>query len=111
MLDDGSAGFRSRWEEQVIGQLVRIPGVEQRICTSAVVAGVAMEPDAWYPDLALIIEADGPDHDRPNRRRAGQCRDRRLAAAGVTTIRIHWSAERDGLRRANEEIRKCTADP
>jgi hypothetical protein len=106
MLDDGSAGHRSQWEEHVIGRVRTPRGLRRLICTRVTIGGRSCEPDLYFPELSLVIQIDGPDHDRPNRRREDERLDRDLAAAGITTIRIHWSDEDHGVRRANDEIRQ-----
>jgi hypothetical protein len=109
MLDSGSAGFRSRWEEQVAGRVAAPLEVMRLICTRTVIAGVSLEPDIRFPDLHLIVEIDGPDHDRESQRRQDESNDRKLASVGILVVRIHWSDEDGGVARANAEIeRRCT---
>lgn len=106
MLDDGSAGHRSRWEEATIARVETPAGVTRLVCTRVRIGARSCEPDLYVPELQLVVQVDGPDHDRPNRRREDRRLDADLEDANVTTIRIHWADEDAGVARANAEIRR-----
>jgi very-short-patch-repair endonuclease len=46
------------------------------------------EVDAYWPELKLIAEVDGPHHERPRARRRDRRRDRELRATGYTVLRF-----------------------
>jgi very-short-patch-repair endonuclease len=46
------------------------------------------EVDAYWPELKLIAEVDGPNHERPRAKRRDRQRDRELRAAGYTILRF-----------------------
>lgn len=46
------------------------------------------EVDAFWPELKLIVEVDGPGHERPRARRRDRKRDRELRAAGYVVLRF-----------------------
>ena len=80
----GSAGLKSRLERAFLGLVIHA-GLSKPIPNTHV-AGA--EADAWWPDLRLVAEIDGPNHTRPPSRRADGSRDRLLAEAGVTVLRF-----------------------
>jgi hypothetical protein len=80
----GSAGLKSRLERAFLG-LVIDAGLSKPI-PNIHVAGA--EADAWWSDLGLVAEIDGPNHTRPPSLRADGSRDRMLAEAGVTVLRF-----------------------
>ncbi len=53
---------------------------------TATLAATRLEVDFAYDDL--VIEIDGPGHDRPRTRREDAARDARLREAGYEVIRI-----------------------
>ena len=46
------------------------------------------EVDAYWPQFKLVVEIDGPGHDRPRARRRDRRIDRKLRAAGYTVLRF-----------------------
>jgi hypothetical protein len=46
------------------------------------------EVDAYWPEFKLVVEVDGPRHDRPRARRRDRRLDRDLRAAGYTVLRF-----------------------
>ena len=46
------------------------------------------EVDAYWPEFKLVVEIDGPGHDRPRARRRDRRIDRKLRAAGYTVLRF-----------------------
>jgi hypothetical protein len=80
----GSAGLKSRLEKAFL-QLVIEAGLTKPI-PNLHVAGV--EVDAYWPDLRLAVEIDGPNHTRRPTLLADGSRDRLLAEAGVTVLRF-----------------------
>ena len=46
------------------------------------------EVDAFWPEFRLVVEIDGPGHDRPRARRRDRRIDRMLRAAGYTVLRF-----------------------
>jgi hypothetical protein len=76
----GSAGTRSDLEDRFLDQLAGLP--EPRINTK--IDGI--EVDFAWP--GLVIEIDGPGHERPRTRREDAARDERLAEAGYQVVRL-----------------------
>jgi hypothetical protein len=81
----GSAGLKSRLERAFL-QLVIDAGLRKPI-PNIHVAGAQV--DAWWPDLGLVVEIDGPNHTRRPSVRADGSRDRLLAMSGVTVLRFN----------------------
>jgi very-short-patch-repair endonuclease len=50
------------------------------------VAGI--EVDFYWPGEDLVVEIDGPGHERPRTKAEDAARDRVLEAAGLTVVRI-----------------------
>jgi very-short-patch-repair endonuclease len=46
------------------------------------------EVDAYWPEFRLVVEVDGPGHERPRARRRDRKRDRELRAAGYVVLRF-----------------------
>ncbi len=46
------------------------------------------EVDAYWPQFKLVVEIDGPGHERPRARRRDRRIDRKLRAAGYTVLRF-----------------------
>ena len=80
----GSAGIKSRLERAFLGLVVEA-GLTKPI-PNIHVAGA--EVDAYWPDIRLAVEIDGPNHTRPPSLVADGSRDRLLAEAGVTVLRF-----------------------
>jgi hypothetical protein len=76
----GSAGTRSDLEDRFLDQIAGLP--EPRINTK--IDGI--EVDFAWP--GLVIEIDGPGHERPRTRREDAARDERLAEAGYQVVRL-----------------------
>ncbi len=76
----GSAGTRSDLED---AYLERHTGPEPKVNTR--VHGI--EVDLYWPDQALVVEIDGPGHERPRTRRDDEAKDQRLGAAGIRVRR------------------------
>jgi hypothetical protein len=79
--NQGSAGTRSAAEDHFLTQLsssdLPPPLVNQKI-----------EVDFHRPDQNLVVELDGPGHDRPRTQRDDEARDRALARRGIEVVRI-----------------------
>jgi predicted transcriptional regulator of viral defense system len=73
----GSAGTRSDLEDQFLASVETEPLVNTKI-----------EVDFYWPDEKLVVEVDGPGHNRPRTRAEDEQRDRALEAAGLTVVRI-----------------------
>jgi very-short-patch-repair endonuclease len=70
-------------------------------------AGPSSRPyilDFYHPELLLAVEVDGPSHTR--RREHDRRRDRRLALAGIRTVRFanrEVETDLEGMRRRLED--------
>ena len=73
----GSAGTRSELEDQFLAHAKGTPLVNTKI-----------EVDFYWPDQNLVVEIDGPGHERPRTKQEDAARDARLAAAGIKVVRI-----------------------
>jgi Protein of unknown function (DUF559)/AbiEi antitoxin C-terminal domain len=78
---DGSAGTRSDLEDRF---LERWQGPEPRVNTK--VHGI--EVDLYWPDDNLVVEIDGPGHERPTTQREDARRDAALEAHGARIVRL-----------------------
>ena len=74
----GSAGTRSYKEDQF---LEAWQGPEPLVNTK-------IEVDMYWPDENLVVEVDGPGHNRPRTKNEDAARDDALRKAGITTVRI-----------------------
>jgi hypothetical protein len=89
----GSAGIKSRLERSFL-QLVVDAGLAKPI-PNIHVAGAQV--DAYWPDLRLAVEIDGPNHTRPPSVVADDSRDRLLAEERITVVRFtEFEVERRG---------------
>src|SRR5262249_14748825 len=84
---NGSAGTRSELQDQF---LARLPA---NLPAPLVNAGVQtphrrIEVDLLWPEQRLVIEVDGPGHDRPRTQREDGERDRLLNEAGYRIRRV-----------------------
>jgi predicted transcriptional regulator of viral defense system len=77
----GSAGTRSELEDAFLDSW---QGPEPLVNTKL----NGIEVDLHWPDRDLVVEIDGPGHERPPTRRDDAERDARLEAAGKTVLRI-----------------------
>jgi very-short-patch-repair endonuclease len=73
----GSAGTRSHLEDQFLARAKGTPLVNTKI-----------EVDFYWPDQNLVVEIDGPGHDRPRTKREDAARDAALTRAGLRVVRI-----------------------
>ncbi len=76
----GSAGTRSDLEDQFLAEITSEPRVNERV--------EGIEVDFYWPDQNLVVEIDGPGHERPRTQAEDAARDRALEAAGLTVVRI-----------------------
>jgi hypothetical protein len=73
----GSAGTRSDLEDRFLAQLDSQPLVNTKI-----------EVDFYWPAENLVVEIDGPGHDRPRTKIQDARRDTVLNRAGIEVVRI-----------------------
>jgi hypothetical protein len=73
----GSAGTRSDLEDKFLARTHGTPLVNTKI-----------EVDFYWPEQNLVVEIDGPGHERPRTRTEDAARDAALKAAGLTVVRI-----------------------
>jgi very-short-patch-repair endonuclease len=90
----GQAGAMSRLEERVLARLIRsgasMPQVNPRVC--------GVRCDLYWPEARLVVEIDGPGHDRPRTRRDDAIRAARLESVGIDVIRVRHDAIESGVR-------------
>jgi hypothetical protein len=78
----GSAGTRSALEDAFLALVHELPDpLVNADCDGE-------EVDFRWPDRRLVVEVDGPGHNRPGQRRIDARRDRKLRAAGYTVLRF-----------------------
>jgi hypothetical protein len=85
LYEAGSAGTRSRGEVQALA-LLAAHGLPRPLVNAEL---LGEEVDFHWPELALVVELDGPGHGRAPNRRDDARRDRRLRAAGWDVRRVH----------------------
>jgi very-short-patch-repair endonuclease len=73
----GSAGTKSALEDAFLARTTGAPLVNTKI-----------EVDFYWPDRNLVVEIDGPGHERPRTRNEDAARDAALNAAGIEVVRI-----------------------
>jgi very-short-patch-repair endonuclease len=73
----GSAGTKSALEDAFLARATGDPLVNHKI-----------EVDFYWPDRNLVVEIDGPGHERPRTRNEDAARDAALNAAGIKVVRI-----------------------
>ena len=78
----GSAGTRSRLEDTFLALIAELP--EPLVNTHL----EGEEVDCQWPDRRLVVEVDGPGHERPAVKLADARKDRKLRSAGYTVIRF-----------------------
>ena len=84
----GSAGTKSGLEDRFLA-LIRRAGLPEPLPNVHVeVAGDRIEVDAYWPELGLCAEIDGPGHGRPRTQQEDSARDRALEAAGLRILRF-----------------------
>jgi hypothetical protein len=76
----GSAGTRSALEDRFLAQTRTQPRVNEKV--------EGIEVDFYWPDQNLVVEIDGPGHDRPRTKAEDARRDEALQRAGLTVVRI-----------------------
>lgn len=67
------------------------------------VGGRELRPDVWHAREKVVFEADGPQHDLPERRAEDEARDAHLADQGIATMRFKTSRIRRELERCLDE--------
>lgn len=79
--------------EALLLRAILSAGMDRPIVNAPInVAGRSFEVDFQWPAARLIVETDGAAfHDNPLARRRDEERDRLLAAAGWTVIRLRWA--------------------
>ena len=80
----GSAGTRSELEDRFLALTCK-SGLPEPLVNTRV---QDLEVDFHWPQLNLIVEVDGPGHNRPRTMQEDEHRDARLRAAGHTVRRI-----------------------
>ena len=80
----GSAGTRSDAEDAFLS-MIRAAGAPEPAVNRKV---QDFEVDFHWPDQRLVVEIDGPGHQRPRTALADRTRDQRLEAAGYRVIRL-----------------------
>ena len=95
----GGAGFRSK-AHQAYHALMRetTPLVNTKL--------LGFEVDFHWPDHKLVVEVDGPGHQRPRAKRDDARRDQRLIAAGYAVLRF---TDDDVYERPNDVRRRTVA--
>jgi hypothetical protein len=78
----GSAGTRSALEDAFLALIRDLP--EPLVNTAC----EGEEVDFLWPERALVVEVDGPGHQRPGQRSVDARRERKLRAAGFTVLRF-----------------------
>jgi len=78
----GSAGTRSRVEDAFLALIGALP--EPLVNTHL----LGEEVDCHWPDRNLVVEVDGPGHERPAAKLDDTHKDRKLKAAGYTVLRF-----------------------
>jgi hypothetical protein len=76
----GSAGTRSDLEDAFLTGLETAPRVNTHV--------EGFEVDFYWPDRNLVVEIDGPGHDRPRIKNEDAYRDAVLDKAGIDVVRI-----------------------
>jgi hypothetical protein len=94
----GSAGTKSALEDRFL-ERVQAAGLPAPLPNVEVPAGDRkIEVDAYWPDLGLCAEVDGPGHARPRTRSEDALRDRALRAAGFEVVRVDGEAAIAAIR-------------
>jgi hypothetical protein len=103
--DGGAAGTKSGLEQAVRRYLVARSGVEAPVPNARIaVHGGELEVDLWWPGRSLVVEVDGPGHDRKRTRREDLVRDERLRAVGIRPLRVDGVAFRRDPKRATATV-------
>jgi hypothetical protein len=80
----GSAGTRSRLEDTFLS-LLQFAGVTEPLVNTHL---EGEEVDCQWPQSMLVVEVDGPGHERPAAKQNDARKDRKLRAAGYTVLRF-----------------------
>jgi hypothetical protein len=80
----GSAGTRSGLEDAFLS-LLQFAGISEPLVNTHL---HDEEVDCHWPDRMLVVEVDGPGHERPAAKRADARRDRKLRASGYDVVRF-----------------------
>jgi hypothetical protein len=78
----GSAGLKSRNEAAFLSMLKNLP--EPLVNTKL----HGIEVDFHWPEQKLVVEVDGPGHDRPRTKRDDALKEAVLRNAGYEVVRI-----------------------
>ena len=103
----GSAGLKSRNEAAFLSMLKNLP--EPLVNTKL----NGEEPDFHWPEHKLVVEIDGPGHDRPRTQREDARKEATWRAAGYEVLRVPDDELHAGLKRlrAALEPRPPAASP
>lgn len=66
--------------------------------------GQEFRPDSYYAKYDVVLEADGPQHRREERRERDQARDAVFSRAGIETVRVETERIRRHLTSAVDEV-------
>ncbi len=101
----GSAGLKSRNEAAFLSMLKNLP--EPLVNTKL----NGEEPDFHWPEHKVVVEIDGPGHERPRTQREDERKEAAWRAAGYEVLRV--TELRAGLKRlrAALEQRPPAASP
>jgi hypothetical protein len=80
----GSAGAKSSNESAFLA-LIEQAGIPRPLVNTHV---LGIEVDCVWPDRKLVVEVDGPGHERPRTRREDRASDAALRVAGYTVLRF-----------------------
>lgn len=94
----------SRAVHRLLRELLRRGVVPTSVNEPLEVEGRSCRPDLLLMDGRLIVEADGPQHDLPDRKAEDDERDGMLARHGLETLRIRTSAIRRDVGRCADTV-------
>ncbi len=80
----GSAGTRSALEDAFLS-LLQFAGITEPLVNTHL---HGEEVDCHWPDRMLVVEVDGPGHERPAAKQNDARKDAKLRAAGYTVLRF-----------------------
>ena len=109
MHRSGSAGTRSALEDaflDLVAAHVPAPAINSRLEIRDPGTGRGIEVDFVWHDKRVVVEIDGPGHERPRTRRRDAQRDRALSDGAFTVIR--FTAD-DVHRRPELVVQRVTA--
>lgn len=98
----GAVGFPAS-ELALVDRLVaaRVDFVHQHVVD---VPGGAYAVDFYFPRLALVIELDGDEHQKPDAVESDRVRDARLADMGLRVVRVRDGADDSNAERVGAAI-------